>query len=155
MLHDHIPNPTAARRATLAALLALAAGALGGCYPAGSTTMPSAPTTATVSASAWFPAGGAPRCVAGATWTYQLLSATGTAGSGTSIRSVTPTSEFFPDFADHCTVRDLQPTGFGAGLRPGSWRVTVLLGIATNSCVVNLNAGSNTVAFTFGVGGCS
>src|SRR5207237_292290 len=98
MFHDHIPFPSATRRAALAALLALSGTALGGCYsttPSGGGGT-STPTTASVSMTAWFPANGAYRCVSGSTWTYQLLSTTGTAGSGESIRSDHPTEDFFP-----------------------------------------------------------
>jgi hypothetical protein len=152
MLFDHIPFPSATRPAALAALMALSGAGLGGCY---TTTGPvSAPTTATVSTSAWFPSSGAPKCVAGATWTYQLLSATGTDGSGDSIREDQPMKDFFPTNG-RCVVSDFEPAhGFQPPLRAGRWRISVLLGVASNTCDVDLHNGGNTVTFTYGISGC-
>jgi hypothetical protein len=154
MLHHHIPVPSPQRSAALAALFALSAGALGGCRTTTASGPVSPPETASVTTSAWFPSSGAPKCVAGATWTYKLISVSGAKGSGDSIRVDAPTADFLPSNG-RCVVSDSQPAGFRPGLRAGRWQISVLLGVASNSCEIDLHNGSNTVTFTYGISGCS
>jgi hypothetical protein len=108
------------------------------------------PQTATVTARAGYPAAGAAKCVADVSWGYQLVAASGTEGSSESIRTPGEQTTFVPSFSTNsCDLDNRQ-----VGLRPGRWRISVRVGIASNSCEIDLPAGDRSVTFTYGSAGC-